>query len=69
MVRLLEEIERREAEVGGAAVALGWVKSHIWIKGNKKADEMAKAGATITAQVLQVTEGGVGKKSRSGGGR
>ena len=42
-------------------VALGWVKSHIGIQGNERA-EMAKTGAGTRAEVLQVTEGGIRQK-------
>ena len=53
---------RREGVVGKGAVSLGWVKSHIGIHGNEKADEMAKTGAEKRVNVLQVTEGGIRQK-------
>ena len=58
--KLMEVLGQRERE--GAAVALGWVKSHIGIEGNEKAGEMAKAGAERSSEMLQVTEGGIRQK-------
>ena len=67
LVRFLEEIEGRETEVGGAAVALGWVKSHIGIKRNDKADEMAKAEATIRIQGPSAEGNGGGVQAENQG--
>ena len=56
--RLLEVIKGRR----DMTVTLGWVKSHIGIEGNERADNMVRAGAAKKSDVLQVTEGGIRQK-------
>ena len=65
LARLMKTVEKREEEGGKEAVALGWVKAHIGIHGNKMADNMAKKGAEKGAGTLQVTEGGIWQKGKS----
>ena len=65
LARLMKTVEKREEEGGKGAVALGWVKAHIGIHGNERADKMVKKGAEKGAETLQVTEGGIRQKGKS----
>ena len=58
----MEAIGRREGVVGKGAVSLGWVDSHIGIRGNMRADEMTNKGAEKRVDVLQLMEGGIQQK-------
>ena len=42
---LVNEIKRGQGVEGGYTVRLGWVKAHVGIEGNERADQMAKQGA------------------------
>jgi len=53
------EIGRRKEELGEDAVTLGWVKAHVGIYGNEKADRLAKEGAEKTPNTTRITEGGL----------
>ena len=53
--RLLEVMKGRK----DTTVTLGWVKSHIGIERDERADEVARAAAGKRSEVLQVTEGGI----------
>ena len=41
----MRKIEEGKRALGPNGVSLGWVKSHIGIKGNEEADKAAKLGA------------------------
>ena len=53
-----KEIHRRIHDFGEDAVAIGWVKPHLGIEGNEKADEAAKLGASKDSGG-EITEAGV----------
>src|SRR5258706_14322093 len=56
---LIEAIDsRRRGHRDDETVAVGWVKSHIGIKGIEMADRQAKIGAGKRDRGEQVTEGG-----------
>ena len=60
----LRKVRRKMGEgkmaIGPKAVSLGWVKSHIGIKGNKEADKKAKLRADKEDPTfLVITEGGL----------
>ena len=63
LAALGKEIYRRLEAYGQGAVAIGWVKSHIGVEGNEKADEAAKLGASKDTGG-EVTEGGVTQAMR-----
>ena len=52
LVKLMKIVKEREEENGKGAVVLGWVKSHIGIRRNEMADEMARKGAEKGAEIL-----------------
>jgi len=56
---VVDEIGRRKEELGEDAVTLGWVKAHVGIYGNEKADKLAKEGAEKTSKKTWITEGGL----------
>ena len=56
---VVNEIGKRKKELGEDAVELGWVKAHVWIYGNEKADGLAKKGAEKTPNKTWITEGGL----------
>ena len=56
LVEVVDEIGRRITK--GLSTELGWVKAHVGIDGNERADLMAKAGCRESL-LPQVTEGGV----------
>ena len=65
LVEVVDEIGRRIAI--GLSTQFGWVKAHVGVDGNERADLMAKAGCRESL-LPQVTEGGVrayGKDVRS----
>ena len=55
---LVQQIRRRQDLYGQDNVAVGWVKAHVGIEGNERADEMAKMGAAKEGRD-HVTEGGL----------
>ncbi|KAF8463325.1 hypothetical protein BDZ91DRAFT_796479 [Kalaharituber pfeilii] len=60
LARVIELIaERRQRLREADAVKLAWVKAHVGIEGNEKADELAKEGAKCMRYDGQATEGGL----------
>ena len=58
--KLMRKIEEGRKAIGHNSVSLGWVKSHIGIKGNEEADKKAKLGADEEDPAfLVVIEGGL----------
>ena len=57
--RIFELINERQSIMGPQAVALGWVKAHIGITGNEKADEEAKRASSLMPEMEHITEGGI----------
>ena len=57
LVEVVDGVGRRLAL--GLSVRFGWVKAHVGILGNERANAMAKAGGR-PALLLQMTKGGMG---------
>ena len=58
--RIIQQIQRRQDNLGPGAVRFGWVKLHIGIVGNEKADEQAKLGTEdLYPNPPYITEGGL----------
>ena len=61
----MRKIEEGRKALRPNAVSLGWVKSHIGIRGNEEADKKAKQGANEEDPVFPVvTEGGLKKHGK-----
>ena len=58
LAHLGQQLRRRQDLYGQDNVAVGWVKAHVGIEGNERADEMAKMGAAKEGRD-HVTEGGL----------
>jgi len=60
---VVEEIRKRQQNLGPDAVRFAWVKAHVGTRGNEKADRMAKAGAELgdedEGMQKVITEGGL----------
>ena len=60
---VVKEIWKRQKNLGPDAVRFAWVKAHVGIQGNEKADQMAKAGAELgdenEGMQKVITEGGL----------
>ena len=56
LVEVVDEIGRRITK--GLSTQFGWVKAHVGVDGNERADLMAKAGC-MESLLPQVTQGGV----------
>ena len=56
LVEVVHEVGRRTTK--GLSTQFGWVKAHVGVEGNERADLMAKAGYRESL-LPQVTEGGV----------
>jgi len=58
--KIIQQIGRRQDNLGPDAVRFGWVKSHIGIAGKEKADEQAKVGTEdLYPNPPYITEGGL----------
>ena len=55
--KVMRKIEEKRSALGPNVVSLGWVKSHIRIKGNEEADKKAKLCADIEDPAFPVMEG------------
>ena len=44
---VVEEVRKRQKNLGPDAVRFAWVKAHVGTRGNEKADQMAKSGAEL----------------------
>ena len=63
MKELVEEVQKRQQNLGPDAVRFAWVKAHVRTRGNEKADQMAKArvelGDEDEGMNKVITEGGL----------
>ena len=58
LVEVVRRLAAIDEEHGGGSAILGWVKAHVGISGNERADEQAKL-ATEGRDGTAVTEGGI----------
>ena len=58
LAHLGQQIRKRQDLCGQDSVAVGWVKAHVGIEGNERADEMGKMGAAKEGRD-HVTKGGL----------
>ena len=56
---IVDKIQKRKENHGEGATVLVWVEAHVSIRGNEKADELAKGGASLAREGDVVTEGGI----------
>jgi len=60
---VVEEVRKRQKNLGPNAVIFAWVKAHVGTKGNEKADQMAKSEAELGGEdegmEKVITEGGL----------
>jgi len=60
---VVEEVRKRQENLGPDAVRFAWVKAHVGTRGNEKADQMAKSGAELgdedEGMNKVITEGGL----------
>jgi len=60
---VVEEVRRRQKNLGPDAVRFAWVKAHLGTQGNERADLMAKSGANLGDEEegieKVITEGGL----------
>ncbi|KAF8418709.1 hypothetical protein EV426DRAFT_311223 [Tirmania nivea] len=58
--KAVASIKERHERLGAGAVRIGWVKAHVGIPGNERADVLAKEGAEeLFPEAPQITEGGL----------
>ena len=57
-MQLGNEVHHRQGLYGLDNITVGWVKTHVGIEGNERANEMAKIGAAKEGR-NHVTEGGL----------
>jgi len=59
----VEEVRKRQKNLGPDAVRFAWVKAHVGTRGNERADQMAKSGAELgdedEGMNKVITEGGL----------
>jgi len=59
---VVEEVRKRQKNLGPNAVRFAWVKAHVRTKDNEKTDQMAKSGAELgdedEGMEKVITEGG-----------
>jgi len=64
---VVRQIAQRQRTLGPEAVRFGWIKAHIGIHGNEKADEQAKLGTQEPyLNSPYITEGALSKHGRRG---
>jgi len=60
---VVEEVRKRQKNLGPDAIRFAWVKAHVGTRGNEKADQMAKSGAELgdedEGMNKVITEGGL----------
>ena len=71
---MVEEVRKRQKNLGLDSVRFAWVKAHVGTQATEKADQMAKSGAELgdedEGMEKVITEGGIeaGMEEEEGGG-
>ena len=60
---VIEEVRKRQKNLGPNAIRFAWIKAHVRTRGNEKVDQMTKAGAELgdedEGMQKVITEGGL----------
>jgi len=60
---VVEEVRKKQKNLGQNAARFAWVKAHVGTKGSEKADQMAKSGAELGGEdegmETVITKGGL----------
>ena len=64
LVRVMQQIRHKTDRLGAGAVRFAWIKAHIGLPGNERADQLAKDGAMREARRPVVTEEGLKQEWR-----